>query len=118
MRQTASGHTAETKHTAEEFRSLDICCTYEDRSTLLGKFNYFIDYRIVLSLLRLIDKVILVITGDRSVCRDHHDVKLVDRPELAEANSPLPPSLQKMQPPELILPSLFGQLMPPFKVSL
>ena len=32
------------------------------------------------------------------------------------ANSPEPPPLQKMQPPCPIWPSLFGQLMPPFKV--
>ncbi len=39
----------------------------------------------------------------------------MDRGAALAAKSPLPPSLQKMQPPCPIVPSRLGQLMPPFK---
>ena len=74
---------AKAEHTAQELRSLDVCCTDEHRTAFLGKFHNLIDHGVELSLLCLVDDVILVLTRDRSVCRDHNDIEFVDRPELA-----------------------------------
>ena len=75
--------TAKTEHTAKKLGCLDIGSTHEDRTSLGSKLDHLVDHSVELGLLCLIDKVIVVDTGDRPVGRDHNNIKLVDRPELA-----------------------------------
>ena len=69
---------AHTEHSAQELRGLDICSTHEHRSALRSKLSDLVDHSLELCLLCLIYKVILIMTRDRSVCRDYHYIKLVD----------------------------------------
>ena len=74
---------AQAEHTAQELGGLDVSRTDEHRTALACEFYDFCYDSVIFRLLCLVDEVVLVDAGYRPVGRDHHNIELVDRPELA-----------------------------------
>ena len=71
------------EHSAKELGSLHIRGADQNRTAFLDEFLNLIDDGGVLCLLCLINKVILIVSDDRTVGRDDNHIQLVDGPELA-----------------------------------
>ena len=71
------------EHTAEQFRNLNRCSTYQRRATSLAQAHHLVDDGTVLFTGCLIDTVVHIVADNRTVGRNLHHVELIDIPELA-----------------------------------
>ncbi len=70
------------QHAAEFFRDIYGCCTHKHRSPRLGERLNIINDRIEFFPCGLEHQILAIITLDRTVGRNDHDIKFIDLPEL------------------------------------
>ena len=73
---------AKAEHPAQQFGSLDVSGSNQDRPPSLSQFHDLIDDCSVLCLLCFIYLIIQILPDDRTVRRNHDHIQLVDGPEL------------------------------------
>ena len=74
---------AHVEHLAQHLRNLDRCRAHQDRPSLRHHLLDFLNHGLVFLALCLVDAVVHVDADDGLVCRNHHNVQLVDVPELS-----------------------------------
>ena len=76
------GDVAESKHAAEQLRDFHRSGTYKHRAPLIHHSLDFVNDSGIFLLLGLVDTVIHVVTGYRTVGRDCDNIKFIDVPKL------------------------------------
>ena len=71
------------KHLAQHFRNFYWSSTYQHRTTSLYHLLNFFDYGFIFLTFRFINAVVHINTSNRTVCRYHHYIQLIDIPELS-----------------------------------
>ena len=70
------------EHTAQQLGGFNIGRTNQHRPSGRRQLHYPVDYGSVFGFLRFIDKIILIVADNRTICGNHHDVQLINTPEL------------------------------------
>ncbi len=71
------------KHLAQHFGYFYRCRTYQYRTTCIDHLLDFLDNRLVLFTFGLIDTIVHINTGNRTIGRDNHYIQFIDVPKLA-----------------------------------
>ena len=73
---------AHLQHTREELGYLDGCRADKNGAAAVAHLDYLVDHGVVFLACCLIDTVLKVFARYGTVCRNLHDIKLIDVPEL------------------------------------
>ena len=73
---------AHAKHLRQQFADFDRGRAHEDGTALVAQLHHVFDDRIEFFALGLVDEIVFVRTRDGTVGGDHHDIQLVDLPQL------------------------------------
>ncbi len=76
------GYLTHLEHLAQHFRNLYRCRTDQHRTAHLHQFFYFRNDSLVFLTLRLVNAVVHILSGYRTIGRDLHHIKFIDIPEL------------------------------------